>query len=104
MSAVPAPGNTRRRLTQQDVDLICARHDRLFSARMGGARAVFAFHDLSGLDLSGRNLSDADFTGATLNDTRLVGTRLDNASFFGADMQGANFAEASMRRAITDCP
>ena len=25
-------------LTQQEVELICARHDRLFSARMGGAR------------------------------------------------------------------
>lgn len=99
MSAALAPGNTRRRLTQQDVDLICARHDRLFSARMGGARAVFAFQDLSGLNLSGRNLADADFTGATLNDARLVGAKLDNASFFGADMQGSDFSEASMRRA-----
>ncbi len=99
MSAAPASKNSPRRLTQQDVDLICARHDRLFSARMGGARAVFAFHDLSGLTLSGRNLSDADFTGAILNEANLVGTKLDNASFFGADMQGANLSDASMRRA-----
>ena len=72
MAAAAASNGSGRRLSQQDVELICARHDRLFSARMGGARAVFAFHDLTGMDLSGRNLSDADFTGAILNDARLV--------------------------------
>jgi hypothetical protein len=51
------------RLTQKDVSASVARHEMLYSGRMGGARAVFAFCDLSGLDLSGRNLADADFTG-----------------------------------------
>ncbi len=76
----------RRHLTQIEVDAICARHDRLWAARPGGARAVFAWSDLSGLDLSGRNLSDADFTCAIMNDCRMVGTRLDHAIFFCADM------------------
>ena len=56
----------RRRLTQAEVDLICARHDRLFSARPGGARAVFSWMDLTGLSLKGRNLADADFSAACL--------------------------------------
>jgi uncharacterized protein YjbI with pentapeptide repeats len=99
MVAVPAPNSSRRRLTQQEVDIICARHDRLFSARMGGARAVFAWCEMHGLDLSARNLCDADFTGAYLVGCKLVGTKLDNASFFGADMQGSNFTDASLRRA-----
>jgi uncharacterized protein YjbI with pentapeptide repeats len=88
-----------RRLTQAEVDAICVRHDRLWSSRMGGARAVFTWKDLSGLDLSGRNLCDADFTGAVLADCKLTGARLDNANLFGADLQNANLAEASLRRA-----
>ncbi len=54
------------RLTQKDVSTSAARHEMLYSGRVGGARAVFAFCDLSGLDLSGRNLADADFTGAIM--------------------------------------
>ncbi|MBV9692754.1 MAG: pentapeptide repeat-containing protein, partial [Alphaproteobacteria bacterium] len=54
------------RLTQKDLSASMARHEMLYSGRMGGARAVFAFCDLSGLELAGRNLCDADFTGAVL--------------------------------------
>src|ERR1700689_2306443 len=87
------------RLTQKDVSAVAARHEMLYSGRIGGARAVFAFCDLSGLDLAGRNLSDADFTGALLEETNLAGARLDSASFFGADLLRANLTRASMRRA-----
>ena len=75
----PAPQVTQhRRLTQAEADAICVRHDRLWSSRMGGARAVFTWKDLSGLDLSGRNLCDADFTGATL-----VGASFESAKLTG---------------------
>src|ERR1700755_2381787 len=97
MSAIPAP--KPRRMTQAEVDVICAKHDRLWAARPGGARAVFSWCDLSGLDLSGRNLSDADFTGAILADCKLKGARLDNATLFCADLTGADLREASLRRA-----
>src|SRR5712672_1318863 len=86
-------------LTQNDVNATAARHEMLFSGRRGGARAVFAFCDLSGLDLSGRNLADADFTGAYLEETNLSGARLDSASFFGASLKRANLAGSSLRRA-----
>src|SRR5450432_4426830 len=87
------------RLTQKDVNAGAARHEMLYAGRMGGARAVFAFCDLSGLDLSGRNLADADFTGAILGETNLAGASLESASFFGADLRRANLVEASLRRA-----
>jgi len=64
------------RLSQKDLSAAVARHEMLYSGRMGGARAVFAFCDLSGLDLSGRQLSDADFTGAVLEEANLAGARL----------------------------
>src|ERR1700709_2175526 len=87
------------RLTQKDVNASTTRHEMLYSGRMGGARAVFAFCNLAGLDLSGRNLADADFTGAVLEEANLEGAKLDSASFFGADLRRGNLAGASMRRA-----
>ena len=84
--------------SQNDAAAAAARHEMLYSGRRGGARAVFAFADLSGLDLSGRNLADADFTGAILEEANLAGARLDSASFFGADLRRANLTHASLRR------
>src|SRR5436190_11717975 len=94
----PAPSNVVRRLTQAEADAVCERHDRLWAAKPGGARAVFSWLDLTGLNFRGRNLSDADFTGAILDGAKFVKTRLDHAIFFGADMQNADFSDASMRR------
>src|SRR3979490_709244 len=88
-----------RRVNQAEVDRICARHDRLWTSKPGGARAVFAWADLSGLDLTGRNLCDADFSGAVLAGCLLRGARLDPAIMFGADLQDADLRGASLRRA-----
>ena len=86
------------KLTQKDISQAVARHEMLYSGRLGGARATFAFCDLSGLDLSGRNLADADFTGAVLEEINFTNAKLDSASFFGADLRRCNMAGASMRR------
>src|ERR1700760_1475150 len=87
------------KLSQKEASAAAARHEFLYSGRGGGARGSFFFCDLSGLDLSGRNLADADFTGAVLEETNLAGARLDSSSFFGADLRRANLAGASLRRA-----
>src|ERR1043165_5803333 len=87
------------RLTQKDVNASAARHEMLHAGRVGGARAVFAFCDLSGLDLSGRNLVNADFTGAIMEEANFEGAKLDSASFFGSDLRRVNLAGASLRRA-----
>lgn len=97
MQQTAAP-NTHRRLTQLEVDQICAKHDRLFTSKPGGARAVFAWMDLSTLSLSGKNLCDADFSGAVLAGCKMRGARLDNATLFGADLQDADLTDASLRR------
>src|SRR5579872_1453122 len=88
-----------RRLTQSESDRICARHDRLWTSKPGGARAVFAWTDLTDLDLSGRNLCDADFSGAVLAGCDLRNARLDHAILFGADLQDCDLRGASLRRA-----
>ena len=86
------------KLDQTEVDAICARHDRLWRGKQGGARAMFSYADLSGLNFAGRNLQDADFTGAVLAECDMTGCRLDNANLFGADLQHTILIEASMRR------
>jgi uncharacterized protein YjbI with pentapeptide repeats len=98
MSATVTTVGAVRRPTQEEVDAICTRHDRLWAAKPGGARAVFSWLDLSGLNFRGRNLNDADFTGAILDGAKFVKAKLDHAIFFGADMQNADFTDASMRR------
>ena len=61
------PDKTQRiRLTQDQVRAIAKRHEMLYAGKIGGARAVFSFMDLSNLDFSGLDLSDADFTGSVL--------------------------------------
>ena len=105
MQQTAAP-NTKRRLTQAEVDQVCAKHDRLFSSKPGGARAVFAWMDLSNLNLSGKNLCDADLSGAVLQGCKLRGARLDNATLFCADLTGAvgdkktSFAGSNVKRAL----
>ena len=68
MSAQSAPAQELRRLDQHELDAVCAKHDRLWTSKPGGARAAFAWKDLSGLDLRGKNLCDADLTRAVLAD------------------------------------
>ena len=89
MSAQSAPAQELRRLDQHELDAVCAKHDRLWTSKPGGARAVFAWKDLSGLDLRGKNLCDADLTGAVLADCQMQGIRLDHANLFGADLADA---------------
>jgi len=83
----PAQRTGFAKLSQRDLAAAIARHEMLYTGRMGGARAVFAFCDLSGLDLSGHNLADADFTGAILEEANLSGAKLDSTSFYGADLR-----------------
>src|ERR1700761_692300 len=94
----PAQRTSFAKLSQRDLAAAIARHEMLYTGRMGGARAVFAFCDLSGLDLSGHNLADADFTGAVLEEANLSGAKLDSTSFYGADLRRANMSGASLRR------
>ena len=89
MSAQIAVTSDLQRLDQSEVDEICAKHERLCASKPGGARAVFAWKDLTGIDLRGRNLTEADFSGAVLVGCRFRGAKLDHANLFGCDFEGA---------------
>ena len=65
------------RLTQEELDAVLKRHQMYRTAKMGGARAVLSFFDLSGLDFSGQDLTDADLTGARLTNANMKGAVFD---------------------------
>ena len=60
MPTTPMTG--RRRLTQSELDMMMAAHERFLSGKPGGKRAALRFLNLTGLDFSGRNLADADLS------------------------------------------
>ena len=90
-----ASPSARKRIDQNELDAICARHDRLWQAKPGGARAVFAWMDLSGLSLAGRNLADADFAAA---DAKLGFRVVEAKSRQDTQAQGACLAGANLER------
>ena len=81
------------------MDAIVHKHELFILGRRGGARANFAYHDLSEMILSKRNLSDANFTGASLHKAELQDVKLDRAILFCADLRHANLTGASLLRA-----
>ena len=70
----------RRKLSQGEVDMIVAAHERFVSGRPGGKRASLRFVDMSDCALSGRNLADADISASILDGAKLIGTKLDRAT------------------------
>ena len=84
----------RRRLSQAELDMIVIAHEKFVTGKQGGKRASLRFMNLSGLDLSFRNLADADFSASILDGCRMVRTRLERANLFGADLRKADLRQA----------
>ena len=60
------------------------------------AKASFAGHQFSNVDLSGANLAGAD-----LRNARLVNVNLDKANLTGANLSGAQLLNVSLEGALT---
>ena len=76
-------------LTQEEVDQICEEHEKWVKNPSQGKRADFSGKDLTGLNLSGRNLEIADFRG----------TYLEGANLSGSDLSNTKFEHAALRMA-----
>ena len=79
------------RLSQEDADVICAKHV-LWLHDAGGEQADFSGYDLSGLNLSHRNLNSAIFAGTRMYETNLAQTELcfsdfTEATLFSCDLK-----------------
>jgi len=56
--------------------------------------------DLSGVNLSQRDLHGIDLSGANLRNTIFTGANLSKANLEGANIHGAKFSNAKLRRTI----
>ena len=85
------------RLSQEDADVICAKHV-LWLHDAGGEQADFSGYDLSGLNLSHRNLNSAIFAGTRMYETNLAQAELcfsdfTDATLFSCDLKGVTAEE-----------
>lgn len=96
--AVYEDDNHRRKLTQDEVDVICAKHT-LWLHNDGGERADFTDCLLKRIDISKRELDQAIFTGAKLVDCDLSETRLNGADFSNVKMYHCRAAHIQAKNA-----
>ena len=86
-------------LSPDALEPILRLHERFLLRRPGGRRALLAYHDLSGCDLSGRDLSEAELTGARLRRVNLAAAGLRTAQLSLCDLRQANLDGADLSRA-----
>ena len=87
------------KIDQVELDSVIRKHAMFRAGRVGGARAVLAYHDLSYMEFDNQDLSHADFTGAVLYQAKLNDAKMDYAVLYGADLRQANLQSTSLVRA-----
>ena len=96
--AVYEDDSHRRQLTQDQVDLMCAKHT-LWLHNDGGEQADFTNCLLKKIDISKRELDQAIFMGTKLVDCDLSETRLNGADFSNAKMYHCRAAHIQAKNA-----
>ena len=93
---LPAEEKQRTRISQEQADIMCARHT-LWLHDEGGAQADFSGCELADLDLSHRNLNNALFIGAFL-----CGTEFDHSELCFASFDGAVLYDCAMKNVCAE--
>ena len=86
-------------ITQNELDEIIKKHKDFLTGRLGGARAVVKFKNLTGLDFKESDLSQSDFSGSILVKANLSNCNFNGASFFSSDLRHANLEYTDLTRA-----
>ncbi len=92
-------------ITQVALDEMIAQHKRFIEARPNGKKLVLRHCDLTGLDISNRDLSDAellncDFSRANLTNSKLERARLNCSIFRSASLSRANLSKSDLRGCV----
>lgn len=96
---LPAEKKEYRPLSQEQADIICAKHI-LWLYDAGGEQADFSGYELSDLNLSHRNLNSALFNGALLSGTSFQESYLCFADFTGAKIENCNAKNIAADEAV----
>ena len=88
-----------KKLSQQELDEVLDKHEKFVNNQRDGERAQSGMHDLSYLDMAGRNLSRAELTGGILNYCNLEGAKMDDVILFAADLRFTNMVDAQLNHA-----
>ena len=67
-----------KKLSQQGLDEVLDKHEKFVNNQRDGERAQSGMHDLSHLDMAGKNLSRAELTGGILNYYNLSGAMMND--------------------------
>ena len=87
------------KLSQQELDEVLDKHEKFVNNQRDGERAQSGMHDLSYLDMAGRNLSRAELTGGILNYCNLEGAKMDDVILLAADLRFTNMVDAQLNHA-----
>ncbi|MGB1007055.1 MAG: pentapeptide repeat-containing protein, partial [Thalassobaculaceae bacterium] len=87
-----------RQAVAENLNAALDQHEK-FVAGTGGKRLSLASVDLSGMNLSGRDLSDAELTGCVLAGSDLRDAKLVGSVLFACDLQNCQLQNAVMDRA-----
>lgn len=93
----PKPGEIRpayRTLTQEEVNLACAKHLLWLYDQPDGVRADFSGCELYGLDLSRKNILNAVFTDCIVRNCSFKETELCGSSFCKSQINNCDFEAA----------
>ena len=96
---LPAEEKEYRRISQEQVDIMCAKHT-LWLHDEGGVQADFSGCELSNLDLSHRDLNNALFNGAFLYGTSFQESYLCFADFSDAEIENCNAKNIAADEAV----
>lgn len=88
--------DTLRKLTQDDVDIMCAKHT-LWLHEAGGEQADFSNCLLDGIDLSHREMVNAVFHGTKFANVNLNGTDISYCEFHSAKFRGCSCSEVTAK-------
>ena len=93
------PGDNKYRLTQEDVEIMCRRHQHYLAKDCEGweeMQAKFSHKDIHGLDFSHRDLSCALFKSAEASGANFTGCDLTKAVCFAAVFRDADMTDATL--------
>ncbi|MDH5722722.1 MAG: pentapeptide repeat-containing protein, partial [Alphaproteobacteria bacterium] len=97
-SSIVVDPRSRPSFGQDNLNVVLEKHKMFLEGKVGGARAVLQYQNLSGLKFYNRDLSQADFTGSIFDNADLSNGTYKSSIFYGCSLQNADLSDADFSR------